>query len=103
MSVDQHPRVDACLVAGGKYHDIDFARRELLDLLYSVASMVHWTLDGMAQDVLRWQPDKEANNIAVTVWHFSRAFDVFKVRLFENQPATEELWHKCGWGAKKRL
>ncbi len=26
-------RVDAYLVAGGKYHDIDFARRELLDLL----------------------------------------------------------------------
>ena len=26
-------RVDACLVAGGKYHDIDFARRELLGLL----------------------------------------------------------------------
>ena len=27
------PRVDATLVAGGKYHDIDFARRELLGLL----------------------------------------------------------------------
>ena len=26
-------RVDACLVAGGKYHDIDFARLELLKLL----------------------------------------------------------------------
>src|SRR4051794_18788096 len=26
-------RVDAVLVAGGKYHDIDFARRELLGLL----------------------------------------------------------------------
>jgi len=26
-------RVDATLVAGGKYHDIDFARRQLLDLL----------------------------------------------------------------------
>jgi hypothetical protein len=72
----------------------------LLDLLLCLASMVHSTLDGLAQDVLCWQPDKEANNIAVTVWHFSRAFDVFKVRLFENQPATEELWHRCGWAAK---
>ncbi|MGI9053644.1 MAG: ThuA domain-containing protein [Ilumatobacteraceae bacterium] len=26
-------RIDATLVAGGKYHDIDFARRQLLDLL----------------------------------------------------------------------
>jgi len=33
MSVDQLSRVDAYLVAGGKYHDIDFARRELLGLL----------------------------------------------------------------------
>ncbi len=27
------PRIDVVLVAGGKYHDIDFARRELLGLL----------------------------------------------------------------------
>ena len=27
------PRVDACLVVGGLYHDFDFARRELLHLL----------------------------------------------------------------------
>ena len=33
MSTGQLSRIDACLVAGGKYHDIDFARRELLDLL----------------------------------------------------------------------
>ncbi|MGI9577937.1 MAG: ThuA domain-containing protein [Microthrixaceae bacterium] len=26
-------RMQACLVAGGKYHDIDYARRQLLDLL----------------------------------------------------------------------
>ena len=33
MEASAGRRVDACLVAGGKYHDIDFARRELLDLL----------------------------------------------------------------------
>lgn len=32
--MSDHPaRVDACLVAGGRYHDIDHARRELLGLL----------------------------------------------------------------------
>jgi type 1 glutamine amidotransferase len=31
--VSQPAHVDACLVAGGKYHDIDFARLELLKLL----------------------------------------------------------------------
>ena len=30
---DRRERVDVLLVAGGKYHDIDFARRELLNLL----------------------------------------------------------------------
>ncbi len=30
---DRPARVDACLIAGGLYHDIDYARRELLDLL----------------------------------------------------------------------
>lgn len=33
MSDAAPERLDAYLVAGGKYHDIDFARRELLDLL----------------------------------------------------------------------
>lgn len=33
MGVGHLSRIDACLVAGGKYHDIDFARRELLGLL----------------------------------------------------------------------
>jgi hypothetical protein len=31
--MSQPARVDACLVAGGKFHDIDFARLELLKLL----------------------------------------------------------------------
>lgn len=33
MSAEQLTRVDVYLVAGGKWHDIDFARRELLSLL----------------------------------------------------------------------
>lgn len=33
MAVAPAPRIDACLVVGGVYHDFDFARRELLGLL----------------------------------------------------------------------
>ncbi len=33
MMADRQERVDVVLVAGGRYHDIDFARRELLGLL----------------------------------------------------------------------
>ncbi|MBN1318239.1 MAG: DinB family protein [Anaerolineales bacterium] len=60
----------------------------LLDFLDYFAGMLQWTLDGITQHELTWQPDPEANNIAVTVWHVSRAFDVFKVHLFQNQPAA---------------
>ena len=72
----------------------------LLDLFHNLAKVVHRTLKGMSLDALRWQPDDEANNIAVTAWHFSRAFDVFKVRILENQPQEAELWHTRGWTAR---
>lgn len=72
----------------------------LLDLLQDFAGRVHWVLDGMPLQALSWQPDAEANNIAVTVWHFSRAFDLLKVRLLESQPPDVELWHTRGWAAR---
>ena len=33
MSTEHPRRIDCVLIAGGKYHDIDFARLELLKLL----------------------------------------------------------------------
>jgi hypothetical protein len=74
---------------------------EILRALFrNLAAVVHRTLEGVSPDALRWQPDQEANNIAVTVWHFSRAFDIFKVRLFENRSADEEVWCTHGWAAE---
>lgn len=72
----------------------------LLDLFAHLADMVHWTLEDLSPEVMRWQPDEEANNIAVTVWHVSRAFDIFKARLFENGPVEAEVWHQRGWAAQ---
>ncbi len=72
----------------------------LLDLLDSFSVRFHWIMDGMTLDVLSWQPDNEANNIAVTMWHISRSFDLFKVRLIENRPVEEELWFTEGWASK---
>ena len=71
----------------------------LLDLLSTLGGMIHSVLEGMPPEQLRWQPDEEANNIAVTAWHISRSFDVFRVRFFEDRPAEEELWHVRGWAA----
>ena len=72
----------------------------LLDLYQTLADALHRTIQDLPFGTLHWQPDKEANNIAVTVWHISRAFDLFKVRFFENRAPEEELWHTRGWVAK---
>ena len=72
----------------------------LLDLLQNFAKRVNRVLDGMSLQALSWQPDAEANNIAVTVWHFSRTFDLLKVRGLENQSPDAELWHTQGWATQ---
>lgn len=72
----------------------------LLDLYQTFAEALRRTIKDLSFDALRWQPDQEANNIAVTVWHISRAFDLFKVRFFENRAPEEELWHTRGWVVK---
>lgn len=69
----------------------------LIDMLQTFSQWVHETLSEVSSDALRWQPDDEANNIAVTVWHFSRAFDVLKVRVLEARPSEEELWFTQSW------
>lgn len=71
----------------------------LLDLMHSFSRWVHSVVDGMSKDALSWQPDDDANCIAVTVWHFSRAFDILRVRVLENMPSEAELWFTQNWAA----
>jgi len=72
----------------------------LLDLINRFSDWVHWVMDEVTPGALCWQPDQEANNIAVTMWHISRSFDLFKVRLMENRPVEEEQWFTKGWASK---
>jgi hypothetical protein len=72
----------------------------LLDSLEHFAFVLHRTITDMSKESLQWQPDSEANNIAVTVWHISRAFDVLKVKILENQPSQKQLWYERGWAAR---
>lgn len=69
----------------------------LLDLLHHFVGVVDMTIRDLPQDALRWQPDGEANNIAVTVWHISRALDILAVRILDTQPPEAELWYTAGW------
>jgi hypothetical protein len=72
----------------------------LIDMLQHFALVLHRTITDLPKEALQWQPDIEANNIAVTVWHICRALDVLKVKILENQPDQKQLWYARGWVSK---
>ena len=72
----------------------------LIDMLQHFAYGLHRTITDLPKEALQWQPDLEANNIAVTVWHICRALDVLKVKILENQPDQKQLWYAMGWASK---
>jgi hypothetical protein len=72
----------------------------LLDLLQHFSLGLHRTILGMSKESLQWQPDPEANNIAVTVWHICRALDLLKVKILKNQPDKNQLWYDRGWASR---
>lgn len=72
----------------------------LVDMLRHFSDWTHWALEETPLDALSWRPDAEANNIAVTVWHFSRALDVLRARVLEDKPREAEQWYVGGWAQK---
>jgi hypothetical protein len=75
-------------------HDI------LLDLFESYAALLRRAIQDLPREALVWQPDPQANNIAVTAWHMARSLDLLTVRLLGGRPAEEELWLRAGWAAR---
>jgi hypothetical protein len=72
----------------------------LLDMLQNYSFSLHRTITDLPDDALQWQPDPEANNIMVTVWHVCRALDVLKVKIIENRPHHDQLWYARGWASR---
>jgi hypothetical protein len=72
----------------------------LLDFLNTFAGWFEWVTNEISNEALQWRPDTEANNIALTIWHISRAFDLLVVRLLQNRPDKEQLWYLNGWADK---
>ena len=58
---------------------------------------VNQELEGMSDESLQWHPDQQGNSIGITVWHFSRWFDVLNTQVLQGQDALEEIWHRAGW------
>jgi len=72
----------------------------LVDILQHFGFGLHRTIKDLPKEALQWQPDSEANNIAVTVWHICRALDLLKVKILENQPDQNQLWFAMGWASR---
>ncbi len=72
----------------------------LVDILQHFGFGLHRTIKDLPKEALQWQPDLEANNIALTVWHICRALDLLKVKILENQPDQKQLWYAMGWASR---
>jgi DinB family protein len=74
----------------------------VMDLLSELVRQTGVSIRSLTHDELTWQPDPHGNNIAVTVWHYTRWWDILAVRAFQNKPAEEELWFTRGWYEQTR-
>jgi hypothetical protein len=74
----------------------------VIDLIQELVRQVTQSVKSSDREELTWQPDPQGNNIAVTVWHFTRWLDVLTVRAFQNRPPEEEQWFTRGWHEQTR-
>ena len=51
---------------------------------------------------LHWQPDREANSIGVTVWHYTRWLDLLGTVTLVGGTAGAQHWLRDGWSARTR-
>ena len=72
----------------------------LLTFLEDSRKRYHWVVGELAEAALYWQPDPEANSIAITIWHVARVFDVFLTEKLLDLPSDEELWFQNGWAER---
>jgi hypothetical protein len=76
------------------------ANEVLIDLLADNQRRLHRALAGLPDEALYWKPDRESNNMAVTLWHMGRILDVFLIRQTQGKPPESECWFREGWAAQ---
>jgi hypothetical protein len=74
----------------------------IIDLTDTLMFQLHRVLDDLPSEAMTWQPDPEANNIAVTVWHIARIIDDVWARELEAKPATDQAWFTERWAVRTR-
>ena len=73
---------------------------ELHDMLSGayggILRVLEYTLEGLKEEDLNWQPKPDCNSIGWLVWHLTRWQDV----QISNFMGQEQLWIKDGWHKK---
>ncbi len=69
----------------------------LIDLLEDNRRRLQRVVGAISDESLVWKPEADANNIAVTIWHMARIFDVFLTQQAKGDLAEEECWFRHGW------
>jgi len=72
----------------------------ILDLLQTYKNGIESSLKDLPTEAWTYQPDPEANHIAVTIWHLARLMDMFVVMRLQIKPIDDELWFTNGWMEK---
>lgn len=72
------------------------ANEVLIDVLEDNRRRIRRALETMSDECLAWNPETEANNILITLWHMGRILDVFLNRQARGCP-EEEIWIQQGW------
>lgn len=74
----------------------------LIDLLDDNRRRLGRLLDRTDDRCFFWAPDAATNNIALTIWHMGRLFDVFVFQHGRGDEAEQERWFQGGWAEKVR-
>lgn len=69
----------------------------ILDTLSNTQRILKMAVDGLTQEELAYQPDKESNSIGFILWHQIRAEDVMIQGMILQKP---ELWETESWCTK---
>ena len=54
-------------------------------------------LKSIPAEALYWQPHRESNSIGVTIWHFSRWWDLFGTVTLVGGNIEDQHWLRDGW------
>ena len=69
----------------------------LIDFLEDNRRRLHRLFSEISDECVYWKPDRESNNIAVSVWHMARILDVFFTLQAKGDSADKECWFKNDW------